>query len=353
MVKKVKTRKEGRTKESRKQFRKGLGKLKDLTVQPKTKERYRASLTSFFAFLKKENLQLPKKREAMDDLVSDYLEFLWSEGEGRATASTFMAGLQDYDPKLKNCLPGSWRLLKTWAIHETPTRAPPLTEDVLKAMVGWASLRDHFSFGLSLLVAFYGLLRTGELLSLQAWQIHVISESQPAVINLGLTKTGKRQGAAESITITELSVVRLLWVWKQRVPSHSFLTEKPHVWRSLFADCINKLKLSQWEFRPYSLRRGGATHLFVKCGSLDRVLLAGRWTAIKTAKVYLNSGLAMLTEIQIPKTLLRPFHPLYTRFCSQPSLEHARCPSRTGGRGLKRKREKSKGGGPPYDLFSL
>lgn len=72
MVKKVKTLKEGRTKESRKQFRKGLGKLKDLTVQPKTKERYRASLTSFFAFLKKENLQLPKKREAMDDLVSDY-----------------------------------------------------------------------------------------------------------------------------------------------------------------------------------------------------------------------------------------------------------------------------------------
>ena len=202
-------------------------------------------------------------------------------------------------------------------------------------------MHEHYEFALSLLVGFHGLLRTGELLGIQAWQVNITGASCPAVISLGLTKAGKRQGAAESITITELSVVRLLWVWKQRVPSHSFLTEKPHVWRSLFADCINKLKLSQWEFRPYSLRRGGATHLFVKCGSLDRVLLAGRWTAIKTAKVYLNSGLAMLTEIQIPKTLLRPFHPLYTRFCSQPSLEHARCPSRTGGRGRKRKASKN------------
>ena len=55
-------------------------------------------------------MEMPKKCEAMDDLVADYLEFVWSEGEGCATASTFMAGLQDYDPKLKNCLPGSWRL---------------------------------------------------------------------------------------------------------------------------------------------------------------------------------------------------------------------------------------------------
>lgn len=107
MVKKVVLLPEGHAEESRKAYRKNLGKLKDLTVEPKTKERYQGSLKKFFAFLKANNMEMPKKREAMDDLVADYLEFLWSEGEGRATASTFMAGLQDYDPKLKNCLPGS------------------------------------------------------------------------------------------------------------------------------------------------------------------------------------------------------------------------------------------------------
>ena len=287
----------------------------------------------------------------MDNLVSDYLEYMWAQGEGRASASTFLAALQDFDPKLKNNLPGSWRLMKTWSTHETPSRAPPMTEPVLRAMVGWAVLHGHETFALSLLVGFYGLLRTGELLTVQAWHIHMSSPSQPAVVNLGLTKAGKRQGAAESITLTEKHVLSKLWSWKDRVPPHTFLTLKPHAWRALFAECITKLKLERWEFRPYSLRRGGATHLFVKVNSLDQVLLAGRWTALKTARIYLNSGLAMLSEIQIPKPLLRPFHTIFSSWLTQPSLEPVirQTDNRTGGRGKKHKKhkvpKKSKGGG--------
>ena len=133
--------------------------------------------------------------------------------------------------------------MKTWSVHEIPARAPPMTEAVLRAMVGWSVTKGHETVGLSLLVGFYGLLRTGELLALQAWQIHMVSANQPAVINLGLTKAGKRQGAAESITLTEKHVLQHLWVWKQRVPENTFLTLKPHAWRNLFADCIRKLKL--------------------------------------------------------------------------------------------------------------
>lgn len=260
---------EPRTKEERKKVRKTLGTLKSLTVQPVTKERYSKSMQSFFAYLRVERLDLPRKRDLMDDLVSDYIEHLWSDGEGRATASTFLAALQDFDPKLKGSLPNSWRLMRTWTTHEVPNRAPPLTESVLRAMVGWSFLHERTTFGLSLLVAFYGLLRTGELLGLQAWQFHMTNGSQPAVVSLGLTKSGKRQGAAESITITEKSVLSLLWAWKNSVEPHTFLTSKPHVWRKMFSDCLSALQIESQDFRPYSLRRGGATHLFVKCGNLD------------------------------------------------------------------------------------
>ena len=93
------------------------------------------------------------------------------------------------------------------------------------------------------------------------------------------------------------------------------------------------IKVTEPEFRPYSLRRGGATSLFVKVGSLDRVLLLGRWTAVKTAKIYLNSGLAMLTDLEVPFRLLRPFHTIYFNFLpSVHTLEPAQW-SRTGGRG--------------------
>ena len=328
-----------------------MGSLKSLTVQPRTRSRYDKGLEDFFSYLKREGLVLPKRREFMDDLCSDYLEFLWSEGEGRATASNFLAALQDFDPKLRGMLPSSWRLMKTWATHAVPHRAPPMTESVLRAMVGWSFFHEKYKFGISLLVGFFGLLRTGELLGLQSFQVQMVSPTQPAVVSLGLTKSGKRQGAAESVTISELPVLKLLWKWKQVA---EFLTEKPHIWRAQFSECISALKLSSWEFRPYSLRRGGATFFAVKTGSLDRVLLLGRWTALKTAKIYINAGLAMQAELQIPLKLLRPFHVVYSNsLTTPPKLEQAPKRSRTGGRGRRPGGSKNRGGGVFFPLVQL
>ena len=125
-------------------------------------------------------------------------------------------------------------------------------------------MHEHYSFAPSLMVGSHGLLRTGELLGLQAFQIHVAGKTQPAVISLGLTKSGKRHGAAESITITERPVIAVLWLWKQSVGPHTFLTSKPHVWRQMFSECLTALRLEQWSFRPYSLRRGGGHFSFHK-----------------------------------------------------------------------------------------
>ena len=130
MAKKVKIS-EAQTKEGRKQERKGLGTLRSRTVQPQTKARYQQGLDRFFDYLKTENLSLPSKRDKLNSIVSDYLEYLWSEGERRAVASNFLAALQDFDPKLRGCLPSSWRLMKTWTTHELPNRAPPLSESLL------------------------------------------------------------------------------------------------------------------------------------------------------------------------------------------------------------------------------
>lgn len=349
-----------RSKEERKRVRKNLGTLKSLTVQPQTQQRYKASLQQFFQYLRRENLVLPKQRDGLDSIVADYLEYLWSEGEGRAVASNVLAALQDFDPKLKHNLPSSWRLMKTWSIHEVPNRAPPLTDAVLEAMVGWAFFNNYPSFGLSLLVGFFGLLRSGELLALQAWQVHMVSSSSAAVINLGLTKSGKRQGAEESVTLTDVMVLRFLWSWKQRARDHDFLCEKPHKWRDLFQQCLVDLKLTDWGFRPYSLRRGGATSLFVKVGSLDRVLILGRWTAVKTAKIYLNSGLAMLADLKIAPSLLKPFTTVFYSHTTlpKPRLEPGLKKTRAGGRGKRTKRQGQKkegdlGGGGFFPVFLL
>ena len=325
---------EGKSQQERKKVRNKLGSLKGLTVQPGTRQRYTECLNRFFDWMTGDGLVLPKQQARLDGLVSDYLEHLWASGEGRSIANNTLAALQDRDPSLKKKLPGSWRLLKAWTTVEIPNRAPPMTLQILDALCGWSIFKGCPEFGLSLRIAFYGLLRTGGLLSLRAKDVFIPGPKGPAVLSLGLTKGGARQGAAESVTLHERSILPDLWKWKQVNAPSKFLAPKPHAWRALFTKAIEALKLNDLRFRPYSLRRGGATFWFNQHGSFDKLLVQGRWAAARTARVYLNDGLAQLADMSLSNSVLIPYVNLYRK---SPNLEPGppQGGSRSGGRGAK------------------
>ena len=333
---------EARDKESRKKVRSQLGPLRNLTVQPRTRVRYDAALRKFFEYLTEHQIVLPKQRIAMDGVVSDYLEFLWSEGEGRSLASDTLAALQDREPHLKGQLSSSWRLLKTWLSHEIPNRAAPFTEQVVHTLVGYCLFHQQSQFALSLLIGFYALLRTGELLSLRNKDIVQASSTSVAIISLGLTKGGQHTGASESVTLTEEETLRRLWQWKSQVPPGAFLCPAPHTWRKIFNQSLESLGLGDLGYRPYSLRRGGATFYFQRHGQLDRLLVQGRWQSSRTARIYLNSGLAMLAEQQLqmsPKALTFHQQFLRSRTRALPQLEQTtKSRGRAGATGTKPKK---------------
>ena len=268
-----------------------MGTLRELTLQPRTRARYDKAKQRFYTCLDDNALDLPRKTSQFDALLCEYLEYLWSRGEGRALASDTLASLQDTSPRLRGSLPAAWRLLKTWHTSEIPNRAPPFPERVLQAMVGYFLFHHQVPMALSLLLGFYGMLRTGEVLAIRNKDVVIDRQSHTAVISLGLTKGGKRTGAAESVTVSLVDLSRRLLQWKQSTPAGSLLISSPTKWRKAFTDALNALGLEEWQFRPYSLRRGGATFWFGKHGSLDRILLQGRWMAARTARIYLNEGL--------------------------------------------------------------
>ena len=215
--------------------------------------------------------------------------------------------------------------------------------EVLEAMIGHAVFNERHLFALSLLVGFWGLLRTGELLGLEKRHFSVTSRSNSVLVSLGYTKGGKRHGAAESVKISVEDVTRRVQQWIEDPTSSKQLTPAPHVWRKLFNETLDASGFSELCFRPYSLRRGGATFLFRQQGSLDRLMIHGRWHAVKTARIYLNEGMAFLASLAVPwknfsKTLRNQYlnslkHPL-------PMLEPMR--SRAGGVGKKDRRLKNK-----------
>lgn len=326
---------EGSTPEARAKIRKQLGTLKELTVQPVTRARYSQAREAFYKWLKEEDIFLPHSAYQLDLVVSDYVEALWAQGKERTEGSNTLAGLQDLQPHLKGKLKMSWRLMKTGVTHEVPNRAPPLPLDCLYIMTGYCLFKKWDLFALSLLLGFHGLLRTGELLSLKAKHVTVTKPKGPAVISLGLTKSGKRQGAPESVTIHAEDVCRRLHQWKQTAAAESLLTGPSHQWRKRFNEILTAVELDNFDFRPYSLRRGGATHFFQKQGRFDALLILGRWNAAATARLYINSGLAVLAEITLKwNPFTRNLRSQYLNCLTQPlpKLEHTKQPSQRRGR---------------------
>ena len=189
------------------------------------------------------------------------------------------------------------------------------------------------------------MLRTGEILTLRSSHIQCDSNNTKAILSLGFTKGGKRQGAAESAIIGYDLVLHFLSKWKSLATPMSQLARNPGHWRGLFTQALTALKLESFGFRPYSLRRGGATWWFSKHHSLDKILLQGRWSAPKTARVYINEGLAILAEMKLPATLpsLSSFLHVFSKHrhrlsCS--TLEPPCTQGSTGGRGKGRHRKR-------------
>ena len=326
---------------TRAQQRQKLGTLKQLTVQPATRARYDKAIDAFLKFLTSNKLQLPYQRERIDSLAAEYLEHLWCTGAGRGLASDTLAALQDQDPRLRGLLQTSWRLLKTWHSHEIPSRAPPFPEFILQCLVGWSLFQEHFSFAVSLMVGFYGMLRTGELLTLKKEHFSLSVATGVAVISLGYTKGGKRMGAMESVTLTHVTAISYLKQWLQlALPGQSLCKTPVCMAKDVFR--LQQLKLHSFEFRPYSLRRGGATWYFTKFSSLDRVMVMGRWQAARTARIYLNEGQAALADMHFTpqRVHLNPFHRTFlnTNPLKHQTLEPPR--GSAGGRGKRSKRSK-------------
>ena len=69
--------------------------------------------------------------------------------------------------------------------------------------------------------------------------------------------------------------------------------------RAAWAMVARVLRLERMSLRPYSLRRGGATHLFRRTGSLHAVAEAGRWASLPTARRYISDAVAAITALEL------------------------------------------------------
>ena len=301
-----------RGRKQRQRLRKGIS-LRDAGITANTQSRYYLSVSKLLPFISD-----CATLEQIDDAVSQWVVAEFQKGKPLCFVGDGLSGLHYFLPQTRRHLPTSWRLFGTWRKLEVPSRAPPITADLVLAFSARALELNDLDFATLILVGFHAFLRTGEMLSLIP-QDFMLNE-HTGIVRLRHSKTGRRHNIQEVVTLEDPKVRQvvksLLEVRRSSLTSHLPVWQGSGTsFRKRFDQYLAYFRVSHLGFRPYSLRRGGATAYFQSTGSMERTLLRGRWSSVQVAKLYLCDGLSQLPSLRIPsdtKKFVSSYSSLFT-----------------------------------------
>jgi len=258
---------------------------------------------------------MPSDLYVLDEFLGLFIEHLWGTGEPRSYASHALCGLQHFCPPAKRHPPESWRLYGAWYRHEEPARAWPF--DVIEAKALCQSALDGGDYPLAFLfwLGFVCYLRPAEGV-LRCFNDFTYSEDGKAlVIDLGYTKGGKRRGEKEQIICRDpLALVLFALVQEGRKPDEHLFPEGMAAYRYRFKFYLTAMGLENFPYKPYSLRRGGATYAFSLSLNYHILMAMGRWANLRTVKIYVDEARVLLASRALPGTLKDNIHQLARRF---------------------------------------
>ena len=285
--------------------------LEDLSITAKTRDIYFEGAHALLPLVEKANSE-----DDLDERIAKWVQQQWSRGATLYSVNAALCGLQHFLPSTRKRLHHSWRLFRTWRKVEVPTRTPPIPELFLYSLANYAiSLGDILFAGL-LVLGFEGLLRTGELL--QVTPADILLRDGETLIHLKHTKTSGRKAATEVVHFCHSWAYVLLEATKEMAitfqGNHVPIWGASHqLFRQKFRRYLKVFCLHRMGFRPCSLRRGGATALFLRTKSYDAALQSGRWESVKAARVYIQEALSRLPLLTLPDDLqsaIQKWYPL-------------------------------------------
>lgn len=285
----------GKTAEERRQRRAGF-RLRDFSITSKTRARYESAVGRLLPFL-----EAQQDLTHLDEILCEWIELQWTKGESVNNIADTLSGLHFYWPQVRGALREAWRLFKHWRRVEAPSRAPPLTVLLAKAIISRAVQKGDLCFACIVALAFHALLRTGEVLALRFCDLEF--NLTCGVVSLQQSKSGLRSGSQEAVALRDRSTLQLLdtyWACQKHFPGQRIWPHSGQAFRKRLLSYFRFFRVVHFGYKGYSLRRGGATFLLQQGVPLEAILLRGRWKSISVGRLYLQDGLAQLPSLRIP-----------------------------------------------------
>ena len=303
--------------------------LLDIGVNSATQTRYYNAVRRLLP-----RIQHVLSDEELDSTVADWVQERFQQGAPLHSVADALSGLHFYDPLSKRKLVLSWKLYSIWRRYEVPMRAPPITEAIILGIAGQAFSSGELVLAGLLLLGFHAMLRTGEMLSVRP-QDFSLGDST-GIVTLPRTKSGVRNNALESVSIDDPCVLEVCRLMVSELASSGFAhvpcwNASGSSFRYKFYALLSHFQLDHLGLKPYSIRRGGATHDFRAHGLMERTLIRGRWKSSSIARLYITDALSRIPQITMSVTSKKLLVEASTVFTVEQTM--------SGRRGKKRKQE--------------
>ena len=281
--------------------------LRDAALSKTTKRLYKEAFEKLWTWIGRAPPLEVASIRAYDSLVSEYICRAWEAGSTRGEAGNVLSSSIAAYPELrgKGKMPESWHLLNCWERLEIPCRAPPIPGIVVLAMAHYFAGLGEWGAMFLILAGFDGFLRTREMLSLTYEDVRV-DRSGGGVISLAHTKVGQQNAAFEaSVMLDPLVPAAFARACAGAAAGTSkgfyiFPGNEARFYK-LFDQALSALGLDHMGFRPYSLRRGGATAFYRATCNMSATIERGRWATIRVARIYINDGLSFVVRLKRKK----------------------------------------------------
>jgi integrase len=276
----------------------------EASYAPATTKKYLKALSGFVNWCD-ESGENPSTYQEMDEVMVDYIHFLYESGMGKSEATCAIYAAVMVIPVLKAHLHLSRMALRGWHRLHPSQSYPPLTWELTVAIASRVRSQSPVA-SIGLLLAFDCYLRLGELLSLRRSDIADSGDARHGVgfsgMALRLRKT--KTGANQWVTVENADVLRLLRGLLSALPPQNgetlLFAFSPSVFRRMFKSACRDLGLSSL-YVPHSLRHGAATRdHFDRKKPMEDILQRGRWASTKSARRYIQSGPALRMATQVP-----------------------------------------------------
>ena len=274
---------------------------------------YRSRLTRglqhFLLWLQCQNAKEGKwvfNLEIVNQVFSQYLTWCHDNRVSFSLAQHALLAFQARHSHVKGHMSRAWDSIKSWKMQLPQQHRLPMPISLLRALFGvlldcaikapagvtWVTV------AVLTRIAYYGLLRPGEMLKLKRGDLRFLTRDDDTlilVIGIKDPKNRSAMGRTQFATITDSPTVAWAhWLFSHQTPLTRLWPDSKDRFVGVFRTGLKLCGACSLNLTLGSLRPGGTTHSFINGTEVHRIKLAGRWANEQSLTHYIEEAMSYM-----------------------------------------------------------